>query len=220
MKNLILISSLCFILVSCDQPKAGNAAASKGAQDTTGTAPNVPEQKKPVSEHSASELAPYFNEQVSGAQILVQAKGISRKTDGLYCYFRLKGKKATALRFHIQYWDEKYADVDSYTFNADGKKFNYIANRNESGSANSQIAQSSYFYWYDNGVNKTDLAFLEAVANGKNVILSLIDRGTNEAIGTLSLSEEEKLNIRRTIDYYYALDGAIIPRKGMVNIRQ
>lgn len=228
MKRIIFIPFL-FALVSftaCNQIKKENKEADNTSQDSIKTEKagktdtKEPQQKKQTVKYSAEELAPYFTEQISGAQTLIQPNGIKHNTSGIYCYFRLKDKRATTLRFHIQYWAEKYSNVDSYTFDADGKTFNYIANRNESGSGDSRIAQSSSFYWYDNNVNKTDLTFLNAIANGKDVTVSLIDRATNIAVDVLTLSDEEKLNIRRTIDYYYALDGALIPRKGMVNIRQ
>ena len=209
-------------MFSCNQARIENKDESlKETQDTIQEMKKESlSQEKSVLKVSAADLAPFFKKQISGTQTLIQPKEVSQKTDGIYCYFRMKGAKATGFRFHIQFWSEKYANVDSYTFNSDGQIFSYIANHNNSGSGDSRIVQSSTFFWYDNAVNKTDLKFLEAIANGTNVTVSLIDRGTNETINTLIISDNEKASIRRTIDYYHALDGALIPKKGMVNIRQ
>ncbi|MFR9165140.1 MAG: hypothetical protein ACLVKO_02505 [Dysgonomonas sp.] len=217
MKRYILFLLILFPLFSCntavkgpDKDKVETAASdsSKIKTDAKGIIP------------SSESLKMYFNERKASNQVLVQPKNIAANGNGIYCYFTLSGNKATALRFRIQYWDEKYADVDQYQFVVDGKKYDYIANRDESGSHNTRIVDSSTtFYWYDDRVDKTDQNFLEAMARSKSAKLNLIDRAVNKVIGTIEITENQKSDIKRTLDYYFSLNGAAIPKKGMVNIR-
>jgi len=165
------------------------------------------------------DLSVYFTEDKSSGYTQIQAKSVPAGGNGVYCYFRLKGKKASGMRMHIQYWEDKYANVDYYSFNVDGKTYKYMANRNRSTLGDARVVQGSIFYWYDDSVNKTDQAFLEALGSSKNATISLIDRATNTAVGTITISEQVKKDIRRTFEYYFSLDGSLIPRAGMVNIR-
>ena len=119
----------------------------------------------------------------------------------------------------IQYWDSDYADADQYTFNVDGKKYTYIANRNRNTLGDARIVEGSTFYWYDDALNKKDQVFLEALGKSEKASVSLIDRATNKSVATITISGQVKKNITRTLEYYFALDGSLIPRQGMVNIR-
>ncbi|NDW17536.1 hypothetical protein D0T53_01230 [Dysgonomonas sp. 216] len=215
-KILVCLSALLFILSSCHHTQANKNTEKTNTADSVSAKVDsvmIIEEKTP----SAEDLETYFSKQKTGSGVFIQPNNIASNGDGVYCYFRLKNDKATALRLHIQYWN--YTEADQYVFNADGKSFTYIANKNQSGSANQQIVQSSVFYWFDNEMKKNDLEFVEALADAQKAQISLVDRGTGETLATIVLSESVKQTLRRTIDYYNALDGAIIPRKGMVNIR-
>lgn len=165
------------------------------------------------------DLSSYFDEVRNGSQTIVQPEGISDKSNTIYCYFRLKSKKASNFRMRIQYWDANFSEADQYTFNVDGKRYTYIANRNRNTLGDSRIVEGSTFYWYDDGINKKDESFLKALGKSKQATVHLIDRATNETVASIPVTAQVKKTILRTLEYYYALDGSLIPREGMVNIR-
>lgn len=211
----IMFSLLAVVFMSCSPNQPANK------QDATNQSDSISKADTLVSVETAAvpDLSGYFVEVKKGAYAEVQAKSASQSVNGIYCYFRLKAKKASNMRLHIQYWDDAYADVDHYRFNVDGKTYDFTANRNKETSAGGAVLQGSTFYWYDNNVNKTDQAFLKALSEAKQASLNLIDRGTNSVVATITISEQVKEDIKRTFDYYFSLDGALIPRAGMVNIR-
>lgn len=172
------------------------------------TADNKPDKEK---------LKAFFKEQKKANQVLVEPKN---KNEALYCYFRIKNFKATGLRLRIQCWDGSCIDSDQFNIMVDGKKHTYMANRNKDANGSERIVENTTYYWYDNAVNQEDLKFLEVLANAKEASVKFIDRGTNKTVFLVVLTEEDRNSIRQTIDYYFSLDGAAIPKKGMVNIRQ
>ena len=220
MIKIFFLTLSCLILIGCTTPDNKSVTKQDNeVQDTIKQKKKTPEKAKPTSKYTKEELAPFFTEQESESQILVQPKGITSATNGIYCYFLIRNNRATGLRLHIQYWSENYANVHFYSYDVDGKNYSYIANRSKTGSSDPRFAATT-FYWYDNDANRSDINFLNALVKGKNVTVKLIEKSTNEIVNTLTLSEEEKLGIQRTLDYYYALNGALIPKKGMVNIRR
>ncbi len=211
-KIFVLILVPAFIACA---PKTDSSDNKKAGLNSDSLHTHVQEKVKP----SAEELEQYFDRQKNASQVIVQAKGIPANGEGVYCYFRMKGERASKFRFRIQYWDAKYADADLYRFDVDGKTYEYMANNDKSPSGSSHIANNTIFYWYDKGINKEDQAFLEALAQSENATISLVDRAVDKSLGRIILSQKQKEDIGRTLDYYFALDGATIPRKGMVNIR-
>lgn len=201
--------------MSCEY--ADKSTVKKDVKDSVASVDSL---KSTTTKLSVDDLSGLFSKQKTSTQVLVQAKGVSLDGNGIYCYFRMKGSKASGFRMRIQYWDEKYAEADLYKFDVDGNIYEYTANRNRSGAGSMQVSEGASFYWYDNSINKKDQAFLEAVSKGKTVKLNLIVKDSNKPVTTITLSSKEKENIGRTFDYYFALNGATIPKEGMVNIRQ
>lgn len=205
MKKLFILL-LVTVFVSCEF--AGRSTANKeNVKDSVTSADSL---KSPITKLSADELSGLFSEQKTATQVLVQAKGVSLDGNGVYCYFRMKGAKASGFRMRIQYWNEKHAEANLYKFDVDGDIYEYTANRNRSGSGSMQVTEGASFYWYDNSINKKDQAFLEAVSKAKVVKLSLMSKDSNRLVATTTLSSKEKENIGRTFDYYFALNGATI----------
>jgi len=216
-KNYIIILAFVLFALSCNQKTSGGDTNVREDKDSVKQEQITDVQKK--QKPSVKDLEPFFVKQNTSSGTIIQAKEVNTEGNGIYCYFRLKNDKATGLRLRIQYWSEKYANADQYLFVVDGKSYTYIANRDKSGSGNDRVVESAVFYWFDNSMNKTDLAFVEKLADSKESSISLIDRATGETVTMLALTDSEKLIIRRTLDYYFALDGATIPKEGMVNIR-
>lgn len=217
MKKLVFVLAVSALGLSCTP----SSSAKEQAENIEVNSVETVESEVIVKEDSVrvEDLSAYFVEEGKAGYKEVQAKSVSQTGNGVYCYFRLKGKKASNMRLHIQYWDDAYADVDYYKFVVDGTTYNYTANRDKNVVGNVASVQSSTFFWYDNNINKTDQKFLEALSESESASLSLIDRGTNTVVGTIVISEQVKKDIRRTLDYYFSLDGSLIPRAGMVNIR-
>lgn len=217
-KQLFILSAFACAIYSCTQSKGQTETTSQSETEQTDV--NAEES---TDKNRIGELAQYFDEQKKGNDILVQPKDLKIKpqaqADDFYCYFYKKGDKAISLRFRIQYWSEKFADVDQYNFTIDGKSYSYIANGNKEMNSDPRIAKGSTFYWFDNTINQSDLKFLESIGDSKNATITLFDRGSGTDVATIDLSERQKQNIKYTLEYYKALGGATIPKKGMVNIR-
>jgi len=214
MKKTIIIPILLF-LISCNQKQAAKIENNIDSVTVVAAEEAVVEQPKEVTK----DLSAYFDKVRNGSQTIVQPEGISDKSNTIYCYFRVKGAKASNLRMRIQYWDANFAEADQYVFNVDGKKYTYIANRNRNTLGGGQIVEGSTFYWYDDGLNKKDEAFLKTLGKSAKASVHLIDRATNETVATIAVTEQVKKTILRTLEYYFDLDGSLIPREGMVNIR-
>lgn len=218
MKKIFFILCILTLFVTGCGQKSQTQETTKN-ENSEAEKKNTPQQKETNLKISAKELESYFRKEEISSQIMIYPKEIQGNADGVYCYFQLKNEKASKLRLRIQYWDEKYADVDQYIFEADGESFEYIANNNRTISGSGLVVKGSIFHWFDNGINKTDLSFIEAIAKANTTKINLIDRGLGKTIDTITLTDQQKESLKRTIDYYFALDGATIPRKGMVNIR-
>ena len=219
-KILFILSVIVFVVIACNQPSKKDVIRTEAEEVMTDTIKEDGKTQEPQKKkYKPEDLEKYFTRQQTSSQLLIQPKGITSESNGIYCYFRLKGDRASGMRLRIQYWSEQYALADQYRFIVDGKYYTYIANRNKSDSGNSQIVDSAVFFWFDNDMKQNDLAFAEALADSEDSKVKLIDRATGETLATITLTESDKLSLRRTIDYYFALNGAVIPKEGMVNIR-
>lgn len=155
---------------------------------------------------SRESLSAYFTEDKSGDKSWIQVKNaLSADETGIYVYFQTEYDVAKNLRMRMQ-----YADNTSYKFIVDGKSYNYKANRSKGSDARFVDGGVS---WYDGGIKRDDLKFLEALAASKDAKVVLSD-GSSQTI-----SNQTKVNIKRTLDYFESLDG-LLPKSNMVNIRR
>ena len=158
-----------------------------------------------VDKPSIGSFAPYFVEQKNGDVLWIQTKNaLSADQQGIYVYFQNDNSVAKNLRLRIQYGET------SYKFVCDGKTCNYAPNRSK--SSDSRFVEGE-FGWYDDYVKSTDLKFLETLAASNEAKLILGDGQT------LVIDSSIKSNIKRTLDYFEAMDG-LLPKSNMVNIRR
>ncbi|SHF53235.1 hypothetical protein [Dysgonomonas macrotermitis] len=203
MKKLIYSLAVLSVTFSCNRAQPTNTTTEEVAKaDTIETVEDKTEE--PVVEKASREsLEKYFTKDGEWIQV---KNALSADQTGLYVYFQAPDDVARNLRLRIQ-----YGDAATYKFTIDGKLYTYKANRSKS-SDSRFVEGSGSFNWYDDGVKRDDLKFLEALASSKNVEF--------KASGaSITISEETKRNIQRTLDYFESMDG-LLPRSNMVNIRR
>jgi len=214
MKILYLFACL-FILCACNNQNVKE----KSDPGTTFQTEKAEVPEKPDTP-SAEELKPYFRQIEVKNTILIEPGDIPQDGNGFYCYFALKKDKAVFLKLRIQFWGDEYGNSDTFILDADGEKREYRANESKTNPSNEIIAEDISYYWYDKNINQTDLKFLKKIVASERTTLTFIESHTGNSMKVISLSDNQKQSISRTIDYYTALDGAKIPKEGMVNISQ
>lgn len=147
----------------------------------------------------------------------VSPKYLTSKKNGVYCYFFIRNKKALSLKLHIEYSD--YYAADLYELVANGETISYEANVKFSPESSLPVAESTDFQWYDKGINLSDEEFLRKTENATDAVLNFKIKDSDALLGSVKLTKEEFQSLLKTIEYYKSLDGAKIPKKGMVNIR-
>lgn len=203
MKKIIysLVSlSLCF---ACNNaPKAENNIQVPQKNDTVKTTEKTQVEKKDKKPTRES-LEKFFSNDKGWIQV---HNALSGDQTGLYIYFQAPDDVARNLRLRIQ-----YHGASTYKFTVDGKQYVYKANHSQN-TNDSRFVENNSANWYDDGVKKDDLKFLEALASSKDTQLSI-------GGSVIHINDLTKQNIQRTLDYFEALDG-LLPKSNMVNIRR
>lgn len=157
-----------------------------------------------------------FDRQKEGNLEQVTPKHVAKDGQGIYCYFFLRNDKAISLKLHIQYSDY---DADLFEIDADGEVMAFETNKTHTSASGMVIAEGATFRWYDKGINEADEEFIRSIENAESVVLKFKVKKGDRLLGSTILAKKEVQSLVNTIDYYKALDGAKIPKKGMVNIR-
>lgn len=203
MKKIIISLAILSTGFACNS--APTKEVSKAGSDNKDTASTVEEKQDTTTENipSKESLDQYFTKDGEWIQI---KNALSADQTGIYVYFQAPDDVAKNLRMRIQYGGES-----AYKYTIDGESFTYKANRSQ-GSDN-RFVEGSSFSWYDNDVKNKDYKFLQALSNSKNAKVILSDGSS------FTISDETKAGIKRTLDYFEALDG-LLPKTNMVNIRR
>jgi hypothetical protein len=119
--------------------------------------------------------------------------------NGVYCYFQTENDIPSNLRFRIQYYAEDWLFFRRVQFSIDGKAFEYIPLDVETDHGDGNIWE-----WFDEGVTSSDKELIGALANAKRAKMKLIGRQYHKI---KTITAEQILNIRRTIELFNALGG-------------
>lgn len=217
MNKLILTTLfLVFLATSCiprtPKGKDGAETVEVESQVNADAKSNKPKYKADIRE----ELQGLFTHQVSGKVEQVTPKHVSANGYGIYSYFFLRNKKAVSLKLHIQYPDY---DADVYEIVADDKIMEYEVNKSYQAEGSAMVVENATFRWYDNAINLADEEFIRNIQDAESVTLNMKSKKGNRLLGSIKLTKKEITSLEQAIDYYKSLDGAKIPKKGMVNIR-
>lgn len=203
MKKIIISLAILSTSFACNNAQTKDI--SKADSENKDTVSIVEEKQDTATENipSKESLDQYFTKDGEWIQI---KNALSADQTGIYVYFQAPDDVAKSLRMRIQYGGES-----AYKYTIDGESFTYNANRSK-GSDN-RFVEGSSFSWYDNDVKNKDYKFLQALSNSKNAKV-ILSNGSS-----FTISDETKAGIKRTLDYFEALDG-LLPKTNMVNIRR
>lgn len=202
MKKVIISFAILLVGFACNNVQTKDVSTTESGKDSIST---VEDKKDTIATDKPSQesLANYFDREGEWIQI---KNALSADQAGIYVYFQAPDDIARNLRVRIQ-----YGDASIYKFTVDGESYTYKANRSK-GSDN-RFVEGASLSWYDNDVKNKDLKFLQALSNGKNCQVILNDGSS------FTISEQTKTGIKRTFDYFEAMDG-LLPKTNMVNIRR
>lgn len=203
MKKVIISLAILFTGFACNSAQNKDAAGNSSENKDTIT---ITEEKKDtiVEKKSSKEsLSQSFTKDGEWIQI---KNALSVDQTGMYIYFQAPDDVARNLRMRIQYGDQS-----TYKYTIDGESFIYKANRSK--DSDNRFAEGSSFNWYDSDVKNKDYKFLQALCNSQNAKVTLNDDNS------FIISNETKAGIKKTLDYFEALDG-LLPKTNMVNIRR
>ncbi len=203
MKKIIISLAILSTSFACNNAQTKDI--SKADSENKDTVSIVEEKQDTATENipSKESLDQYFTKDGEWIQI---KNALSADQTGIYVYFQAPDDVARNLRMRIQYGGE-----GTYKYIVDGQSFTYKANRSK-GSDN-RFVEGSSFSWYDNDVKNKDYKFLQALSNSQNAKV-ILSNGSS-----FTISDETKAGIKRTLDYFEALDG-LLPKTNMVNIRR
>lgn len=202
MKKIIYTLSLLSMLTACNRVSGeGSGSKEENKKDTVLSAKNTEEEITEEKPTRAS-LEKYFTNDGNWIQV---RNALSSDRTGLYIYFQAPDDVARNLRMRIQY------SASTYKFIIDGKQYTYKANRSQNNN-DSRFVESASITWYDDGVKKDDLKFLEALASSQKAELNI-------GGSIITIDDQIKKNIRRTLNYFESMDG-LLPKTNMVNIRR
>ncbi len=207
---LALLATSCIPRTPKDKDRA--ETVDMESKKDTETNPNKPRYKADIRE----ELQGFFAHQASGKVEQVTPKHVSASGHGIYSYFFLRNKKGVSLKLHIQYPDY---DADIYEIVADGETMEYEVNKSFQAEGSARVVENATFRWYDNAINLADEEFIRKMQDAESVTLNMKSKKGDRLLGSIKLTKKEVESLEQTIDYYKSLDGAKIPKKGMVNIR-
>jgi len=181
MKKVIVSLLILLVVFSCgNMPKDDSSGKEKN--EITAAEKDTVEKEVPNKES----LAEYFTTDNSRIQV---KDALADDKTGFCIYFSKVNGKARGLKMHIQ-----YGDRDIYQFSIDRDRYTYKSNH-------SKGSRKNRTYWYDYDVEAKDMKFLRALIKSKSASIIFSD-GTG-----ISISEEVKKQIERTLDYYTLLEG-------------
>lgn len=203
MKKVIISLAILSIGFACNSTTKDVSKANSENKDMIAT---IEQKQDTIAEGKSSEesFAPYFTKEGEWIQI---KNALSADQTGIYVYFQAPDDVARNLRMRIQYGSES-----AYKYNIDGEAYTYNANRSKT-SDNKAIVDGSQSSWYDSDVKNKDYKFLQALVNSKEAKV-MLSNGSS-----FTISDDTKIGIKRTLDYFEALDG-LLPKTNMVNIRR
>ena len=120
--------------------------------------------------------------------------------NGIYCYFQTENGMPSNLRFRVQYYNDDWLFFKKIQFSIDNKAYEYIPMDTETDSGN-----GGYIWeWFDESATSSDKELLYALANAQNAKMKFIGRQYHDI---KTITQEQKLAIKRTLELYNALGG-------------
>lgn len=117
----------------------------------------------------------------------------------IFCYFELKGDKASNFRFRIQYTGDDWLFIDQMIFKINNDRKIVFLPQEMKRDNNSTIWE-----WCDESIDSKYEFLISAIANAKNVKVKF--QG-DQYYDVRTLSSEEIKYIKKTYDFYLALGG-------------
>ena len=198
MKKVLLIFIL--IAISCNS-KPSTAELELMGVDTLGITKSVIETKKDVKK--AKELSNFFNvkkdEFESIEWVKPKSAPIYSNYNALYCYFAINDNKPNNFRFVLCYLDDDWLFIENAKFLIDGKVFDYYPNEVKRDNDGGEIWE-----WWDQQVTYSDLPLLHAISECKSAKVKL---NGSQYYKVVNITNKQKLNIKRSSDYYESLGG-------------
>lgn len=216
MNKLILFLSTLLVLLSCSSKTNVKEDVENNTEKIEEKIENA-EVEQPKSKYEIRKaLEKKFKRLNRGQYVQIIPLYMSNKNEnGIYCHFLEKGNRYISLNLHIQY-DDYNADYYELSVGETMKK--YESNKSLKIDKSEVVVNDATFKWFDKMINEEDEALIRKIGEQKTGTLKLF-RSTGELIATKQLTKEESQSLLNTIDYYKALNGSKIPKKGMVNIR-
>lgn len=120
--------------------------------------------------------------------------------NGIYIYFQTENGVPNNLRFRLQYYSDEWLFIKHAQFSIDGKAFEYYPSGVETDSGD-----GGYIWeWWDESLTSSEHDLIYALANAKKAKVKLIGR---QYYDIKTISKEQTIGIKRTLDYYAALGG-------------
>lgn len=198
MKKVLVIFTMIFL--SCNS-KPTNTEIELENIDTTSIVKPVIESKK--DEKKAKELSQFFrvkkDEFESTEWIIPKSAPNYANYDALYCYFSINDGTPNNFRFVFHYVNDDWLFIENAKFSIDGKVFEYYPDEVKRDNEGGQIWE-----WWDQHVTNSDLPLLRAISECKTAKIKL---NGSQYYKVVSITDKQKLNIKRSLDYYESLGG-------------
>ncbi len=198
MKKVLLIFTMIFL--SCNS-KPAKTEIELTDIDTTSFVEPVIESKK--DEKKAKELSQFFrikkDEFESTEWIIPKSAPNYANYDALYCYFAINEDTPTNFRFVFHYVNEDWLFIENAKFSIDGKVFDYYPSEVKRDNEGGQIWE-----WWDQQVTNSDLNLIRAISECKTAKIKL---NGSQYYKVVNITDKQKLNIKRSLDYYESLGG-------------
>lgn len=120
-------------------------------------------------------------------------------TNGIYCYFQVRDGQAYNFRFTIQYYADDWIFFKKCLFSIDGKAFEFIPS-----DINTDNGDGYIWEWFDESISGSDVQTIEALSNAKTAKIKFVGR---EYYDIKTLSKDQILNIKRSLELYKAMGG-------------
>lgn len=198
MKKALLI--FAFVALSCNS-KPENSEIELTEIDSTTIVEPVIESKK--DEKKAKELSKFFKVKKDEFESTEWVKPKSAPNyanyDALYCYFAISEGTPSNFRFVFNYLDDDWLFIEKAKFSIDGKVFDYYPSEVKRDNSGGEIWE-----WWDQQVKRSDLPLLRAISECKSAKIKL---SGSQYYDVVNITDKQKLNIKRSLDYYESLGG-------------
>lgn len=151
------------------------------------------------------ELLPYFrvkkDEFDPNGGTWYEPKSAPKYTNqnGIYLYFKVDNTGIKNLRFRVQYFADDWLFFQKVRFSLDSAAYEYIPVRTETDNGDGYIWE-----WFDESLNFSDKNLIYALANAKSAKMKFIGR---QYYGIRTLSKQQIIDIKRTLELYNAMGG-------------